>query len=172
MGFPCSLKATGHPSFNPLRQHETVVSSMILFSSFATRFTQHVNKWRILDFFLSLSLSFIFRCSFHFVILTQPLREGGCNEARLYIRGQIRAWRMRRFTWTVWNASMQECLDFSPPGNKGRARGCSDELRARGKRKRHGRFIHVNVPSAAMLDLFFTACSVTLNVMPRLSCIW
>lgn len=56
MGFPCSLKATGHPSFNPLRQHETVVSSMILFSSFATRFTQHVNKWRILDFLLSLSL--------------------------------------------------------------------------------------------------------------------
>lgn len=76
MGFPCSLKATGHPSFNPLRQHETVVSSMILFSSFATRFTQHVNKWRILDFLLSLSLSFIFPLLFPLCHLNAAVKRG------------------------------------------------------------------------------------------------
>lgn len=172
MGFPCSLI-----KLQDTRLSTPFDNTRLLFPRWFCSLPSPLvlpNTWINGAFWISfsLSLSFIFRCSFHFVILTQPLREGGCNEARLYIRGQIRAWRMRRFTWTVWNASMQECLDFSPPGNKGRARGCSDELRARGKRKRHGRFIHVNVPSAAMLDLFFTACSVTLNVMPRLSCIW
>lgn len=155
--FPCSLKATRHPVFQPSSPFDN--TRLLLprcqrglfprwFCSLPSPLVP--NTWINGAYFgspsrpsLSLSLSF-FRCSFHFVILTQPLRESGCNEARLYIHGQIRAWRMRRFTWTVWNASMQECedslgqecLDFSPPGNKGRARlfrwaACGEKERKR-----------------------------------------